>query len=39
MPEGGMKLFFRGVKIIGYGSLILWPLGLWKAIEIILWMI
>ncbi len=29
---------FEAIKFLAIGSLIFWPLGLWKAIEIVLWL-
>lgn len=27
------------IEYLAYGSIILWPLGLWKFVEIVIWLI
>jgi len=32
-----MEGMFDGLQYLVYGSMLLWPLGLWKLVDIIIW--
>jgi hypothetical protein len=36
MSDNGMRRFFEFVRIVMLGSILLWPLGVWKAVEIVI---